>query len=150
MCHVSSVTCHVSPVTFHLSPVITRTATATDPPICIMSRGQNTSTALAHSCTIRESARGLLRQPRGEVVECYQHGTAPSTGSFTGQYRPQKVMYNLQWFLSLSLFLENNPAHRQNVTRTEMSQKLKCHQNWNDTKTEMSPKLKCHQKIFVT
>ena len=36
-CHVSSVTCHVTPVKFHLSPVITRTATATDPPLCNVS-----------------------------------------------------------------------------------------------------------------
>ena len=32
-----------------------------------------------------------------------------------------------------------------NVTKTEMSPKLKCHQNWNVTKTEMLPKLKCHK-----
>ena len=37
-CPVSSVTCQVSPVTCHLSLVITRTARATDPPLC------NTST----------------------------------------------------------------------------------------------------------
>ena len=31
-----------------------------------------------------------------------------------------------------------------NFSKTEMSPKLKCHQNWNVTKTEISPKLKCH------
>ena len=33
----------------------------------------------------------------------------------------------------------------QNVTKTEMSHKQKCHQKSNDPKTEMSQKLKFHQ-----
>ena len=31
--------------------------------------------------------------------------------------------------------------------KTEMSPKPKCHPNWNVTKTEMSPKLKYYQKL---
>ena len=53
------------------------------------------------------------------------------------------------------------PKMVQNITKTQMSPKLKCHQNWNDTKTEMSPKLnvtkaemsiklKCHRNWNVT
>ena len=37
-----------------------------------------------------------------------------------------------------------------NVTNTEMSPKLKCHQNWNVAKNELPPKLKCHLKWNVT
>ena len=36
-----------------------------------------------------------------------------------------------------------------NLTKTDMSPKLKCHQIWNVTKTEVSPKLNCHQNWSV-
>ena len=37
-----------------------------------------------------------------------------------------------------------------NITKTEMSLKLKYHQNWNVAKTEISPNLKCYQNWNVT
>ena len=45
---------------------------------------------------------------------------------------------------------QTRPDQNWNVTKTEMSPKLKCHQNWNVTKTVMSPKLKCPQNWKVT
>ena len=48
--------------------------------------------------------------------------------------------------MSLKLKLHQN----WNATKAELSQKVKCLQNWNVTKTKMSQKLKCHQNWNVT
>ena len=58
----------------------------------------------------------------------------------------KKLGQNYRNIFKTQMFEEKNG----NVTKTDMSSKLKCFQNSNITKIDMSPRLKCHKNRSVT
>ena len=83
-------------------------------------------------------------------IGCIWHQTCPDKGCL-GTSQDFRDSTTSIWSSHLGIHKQTNACWRLIWSRfSEMSTKLKCHQNWNVTKTQMSPKPKCYQKWKVT